>query len=65
MTRQSGSRGEMISTLCFAGVGLWCAGQALTATPWQAAGLAVAALACFAGAARHPLARLLSKVARK
>ena len=59
MKRQPTSRGEMISTLSFLGMGLWCLGQALIAPAGPALALGLCALACFAGAARHRLARLL------
>lgn len=59
MPRRRSSTGEMISTLCFLGVGLWSLGEAALA-PWpKAAVLALCALACLAGAARHPIARAL------
>lgn len=61
MTHRPPSRGDLISTLCFAGVGVWCAGTAAITPGLQAFGLAICALACFAGAARHPLARLLAR----
>lgn len=59
MTRRNGSTGEMISTFCYVGVGLWTLGAALEA-PFPKAGLLIlCTLACFAGAIRHQIARLL------
>lgn len=59
MTRRHRSTGEMISTLCYVGVGLWSLGTAVDAPFPKAALLGVCALACFAGALRHQIARLL------
>lgn len=59
MARRHGSTGEMISTLCYVGVGLWTLGAALEAPFPKAALLILCALACFAGAIRHQIARLL------
>jgi hypothetical protein len=51
----------MISTLCFLGVGLWALGEAAMA-PWpKATILTLCASACLAGAARHPIARVLQR----
>lgn len=61
MNRRSASRGEMISTLCFLGMGAWFGGAAAAAPFAQAVVLVLCALACFAGAARQPLARILSR----
>ncbi|MEM9435462.1 MAG: hypothetical protein AAGA15_00365 [Pseudomonadota bacterium] len=56
--------GEMISTLCFFGVGLWLFGQAALATEWpRAALLATCGVFCLAGAARHLIARLFQRSA--
>jgi len=49
----------MISTLCFLGVGLWSLGEAALASWPKAVILTLCALACLAGAARHPIARML------
>ncbi|MEM1100458.1 MAG: hypothetical protein AAGH73_02865 [Pseudomonadota bacterium] len=55
------STGDMISTLCFLGVGLWLLGNA-TLEPWpRNALLALAGAASLAGAARHIIARALSR----
>jgi hypothetical protein len=51
----------MISTLCYVGVGLWSLGTALESPLPQAAVLALCALACFAGALRHQIARLFEQ----
>lgn len=59
MTRRPRSTGEMISTLCYIGVGLWTLGSALEAPFPKAALLGLCALACFAGALRHQIAQLL------
>lgn len=61
MTPRHASRGEMISTLCFAGAGLWCLSAGLDTAQPKATFLFVCAGACLAGAARHPLARLLRR----
>ncbi|MGR3546735.1 MAG: hypothetical protein ACU0CB_12990 [Roseovarius sp.] len=61
MTERPRSTGEMISTLCFIGVGLWSLGTALEAPQPKAALLMVCAVACFLGAARHPIARRLER----
>lgn len=61
MTRRPRSTGEMISTLCYVGVGLWSLGTALESPLPQAAVLALCALACFAGALRHQIARLFEQ----
>lgn len=61
MTQRRHSTGEMISTLCFIGVGLWSLGTALDAPQPRAAILILCALACLAGAARHPIARLVER----
>lgn len=58
MTRRPRSTGEMISNLCYVGVGLWTLGTALEAPLPQAVVLGLCALACFAGALRHQIARL-------
>lgn len=58
MTDHRQTTGQMISTLCFLGVGLWLLGEAALA-PWPKAGLLIASgLCCLAGAARHIIARL-------
>lgn len=49
----------MISTLCYVGVGLWTFGTALEASFPKAALLILCAIACFAGAIRHQIARFL------
>jgi hypothetical protein len=61
MTRRPRSTGEMISTLCYVGVGLWTLGTALESPFPQAAVLGLCALACFAGALRHRIARLFEQ----
>lgn len=62
MRHRRTSTGEMISTLCFLGVGLWSSGVAAE-SPWpKATILSICALACLAGAARHVLARLLTRL---
>ncbi|MEQ8900781.1 MAG: hypothetical protein RID11_14820 [Roseovarius sp.] len=61
MRHRRTSTGEMISTLCFLGVGLWALGEAAMA-PWpKATILTLCASACLAGAARHPIARVLQR----
>ena len=59
MTPLRRSTGEMISTLCYVGVGLWTLGTALDSPVPQAAVLGLCSLACFAGALRHQIARIL------
>lgn len=59
MARRHRSTGEMISTLCYVGVGLWTFGTALEAPFPKAALLILCAIACFAGAIRHQIARFL------
>lgn len=59
MTQRPRSTGEMISTLCYIGVGLWTLGTALEAPFPKAVLLGLCALACFAGALRHQIARVL------
>ena len=59
MRHRRTSTGEMISTLCFLGVGLWSLGEAALASWPKAVILTLCALACLAGAARHPIARML------
>lgn len=61
MARRHNSTGEMISTLCFTGVGLWCLGTGLDSSPLKAAVLFVCAGACLTGAARNLIARLLGR----
>jgi hypothetical protein len=58
MTRRARSTGEMISTLCYVGVGLWTLGTALESAFPEAVVLGLCALASFAGALRHQIARL-------
>lgn len=58
MARRPRSTGEMISTLCYVGVGLWTLGTALEAPFPKAALLGSCAVACFAGALRHQIAQL-------
>ena len=60
MTQRPRSNGEMISTLCYIGVGLWTLGTAVDASFPKAALLGLCALACFAGALRHQIARLVN-----
>lgn len=62
MQQKRRSAGEMISTLCFAGVGLWLLGSALDASPVKGVALGACACACLAGAARHPLAAIVSRL---
>ncbi|WP_417727058.1 hypothetical protein [Roseovarius sp.] len=57
MTHRRRSTGEMISTLCFIGVGLWSLGTALEAPQPKAVLLILCAVACLLGAARHLIAR--------
>lgn len=59
MTQRPRSTGEMISTLCYIGVGFWTLGTAMEAPLAKAALLGLCALACFAGALRHQIADLL------
>lgn len=61
MTRKPISRGDMISTLCFLGAGLWSLGTALDAPPLKGFLLILCALACFVGVVRHKVARLLDR----
>jgi H+/Cl- antiporter ClcA len=61
MTRRKPSTGEMISTLCFIGVGLWTLAEALISPQPRAAILMLCSGACLAAAARHPIARFLSR----
>lgn len=61
MRHRRTTTGEMISTLCFLGVGFWSFGEA-TLAPWpKALVLTLCALACLAGAARHLVARILHR----
>jgi len=55
------STGEMISTLCFIGVGFWTLGAAMDSPVPRAIILTLCSLACFAGAARHLIAGLLTR----
>ncbi|MEO0677777.1 MAG: hypothetical protein AAFZ02_09495 [Pseudomonadota bacterium] len=61
MAQDRRSTGQLISTLCYLGVGLWLLGEAFLASLPQSIILALAGLASLAGAARHPLARLLER----
>ena len=54
------STGEMISTLCFLGVGAWALGVALESSWPKGIALGICSAACFAGAGRHVIARLLA-----
>lgn len=53
------STGDLISTLCFAGTGLWLAGESLAAGGPRAVLIGLCALACLLAAARHRIAALL------
>lgn len=61
MRKRPLTTGELISNLCFIGVGLWSLGTGIEASFPKSVVLILCALACFAGAARYPLARLLSR----
>ncbi|WP_297773261.1 hypothetical protein [uncultured Roseovarius sp.] len=61
MPRRRTSTGEMISTLCFLGVGLQSLGEAALAPLVQASIPMPCALACRTGAARRPIARMLRR----
>lgn len=56
--------GDLISTLCFAGVGLWLTGQGLQAEGPRALLLGLCAAACLLGAARHRIAAICRRRAR-
>lgn len=58
MRQPTRSTGEMISTLCYIGVGLWSLGTAVDAPFPKATLLSICAIACFAGALRHQIAHL-------
>lgn len=58
MTQHTRSTGEMISTLCYIGVGFWSLGTAVDAPLPKAILLGICAMACFAGALRHQIAQL-------
>lgn len=65
--------GDLISTLCFAGMALWLAGEALLVaeaeaatgadTGWRSLVLAVSAGLCLLGALRHVIAALWARLA--
>lgn len=58
MPQEHRSTGQMISTLCFLGVGLWLLGQAAL-EPWpRSAFLGACGFCSLLGAARHVIARL-------
>lgn len=59
--RRRSSTGQMISTVCFVGVGLWSLGTALDAPLPTAILLGICSLACFAGAARFLIARAFTR----
>ncbi|MFD0857491.1 hypothetical protein [Roseovarius aquimarinus] len=61
MRKRHHSTGEMISTLTFIGVGLWCLGTGLEAPPLKATVLFICAGACITGAARNLIAKALSR----
>nr|WP_045682454.1 hypothetical protein [Roseovarius sp. BRH_c41] len=61
MTHRHRSTGEMISTLCFIGVGFWCLGTALDAPQPKSALLILCAFASLAGSARHLIARAFER----
>lgn len=65
MTKRPISRGEMISTLCFAGVGLWLMGTALEGRGIESIALYLCAVLCLAAAARHPIARLVERIRQR
>jgi|GEM_PF-1066883 len=65
MTQRPTTRGDLISTLCFAGMALWLAGAATHVETPRAILLSLCALACLAAAARHPLARLFNHLRDK
>lgn len=58
------SAGEMISTACFAGVGVWLLGAAMQAPPLKAALLLICSAACISGALRFVIARLFEHFRR-
>lgn len=58
MSGDRSSTGQLISTLCYLGVGLWLVGEAINAPPLQSVLFAVSGTACLLGAARNPIARL-------
>ena len=60
MRHRRTTTGEIISTLCFLGVGFWSVGVAAESSWPKATILSLCALACLAGAARHVLAKLLT-----
>lgn len=59
--KRTTSTGQMISTVCFVGVGLWSFGTALDAPMPTAIVLGLCSLACFAGASRFLIARFFDK----
>jgi hypothetical protein len=61
MTHRPITRGDLISTLCFAGMALWLAGTATQVETPRAILLGLCALACLAAALRHPLARIMAR----
>lgn len=58
------SHGQVISTMCFAGVGLWCLGTAVQGADGPQVFLALCGLCSLAGALRFPLARALGRFLR-
>ena len=58
--------GDMISTVCFAGVAMWLYGEAAIrhteAGGWQVWGLVASASACLLGALRHVIADLWERL---
>lgn len=61
--RNPRSTGEVISTIVFAGVSLWVAGEAMINEGpwWRGALLWLAAIACMAGAFRFVIGRFFQK----
>lgn len=58
--------GDLISTLCFAGMALWLAGEAVLAADagaeGQSLGLGISAGLCLLGALRHVIAGLWDRL---
>ena len=59
------STGEMISSLAFFGAGLWLLSEAALAEGRRAGLLTLCALSSLAAAVRHPVARLVARMARR
>lgn len=68
MTRDTGSKraiGGTISTLAFAGCGLWLLAEAAVSSPLKAAMLTLCAASCLAAAVRSPIARTYAAWAQR